>query len=74
MKNKVMVTLQVLVFLVIMAGTLLAISSRFVTKDVFTEFKEGTVQSLWNKINKMDEKLDFLVREQHGRNTEGQTR
>lgn len=64
---------QVIIMVVLIIGTAFGISTHYVSKDVFKEFKEGTINALWTKINEMDEKLDLLVERQHGSRAESQT-
>lgn len=42
-----------------------SVSAKFVTKDVFIEFKEGTIEALSKKVDQMDKKLDRLLERQY---------
>lgn len=60
-----MVSLQVILILVIIVGTVFGISGRFVSKDVFNEFKDGTIQALWQKVTDIDQKVDKILENSH---------
>ncbi len=65
--------IQVILMVSLIIGTAFGISTHYVSRDVFQEFKEGTIKALWTKINEMDDKLDLLLGRQHGSRAEDQT-
>ena len=71
MKDVRSFAIQAILMIVLIIGTAFGSSSRYVSTSTFKEFKDGTINALWKKIDKMDEKLDFLVRQQNGHSTKG---
>jgi hypothetical protein len=57
-------SLQVLALLGGLFGLYITISSQFVKAETFREFKEGTVQQILIRLDKIDDKLDKLLEKQ----------
>lgn len=62
--------IQTVFLIVLIIGTVFGISTHYVSKDVFQEFKEGTIKALWTKISDIDRKIDYLVERQNGSRSE----
>ena len=58
--------LQILLIVVAIVGTVYGISHRFVSKDVFIEFKEGAIESIYGRLERMDNKLDKIAEKLQG--------
>ena len=61
MTEKIVIT--VISTIVAVISTVLTISSHYVTKDQFGEFKDGTVHSIFQRLDSIDKKLDRMQRE-----------
>lgn len=56
-------TIQAIVLLGGLLGMYITVSSQFVRADTFSEFKEGTVQEILKRLDKIDSKLDKIIAE-----------
>lgn len=66
MKNSsVLPYLNILAVLGGFLATYIAVSSQFVRADAFQEFKEGTINQIISRLDKIDRKLDRLIEESH---------
>lgn len=68
---KVIQTLvAVVVLLATVFGVHASISSNYITKEVFKEFKEGTIGAIYQRLESLDNKMDKILERMEDRDVE----